>query len=93
MVSLAGFCEPESIVGAGGSVAGAEVPVHCGSPMELGTPTAGRLATGYSFDPPVEPVRLPPVWRCGCGFQLDAWDSTYLAGYPTVTDPVSARTP
>lgn len=48
--------------------------VHCGSLMELVTPAVGPAAVGYSFDPGnAGPVELPPVWRCGCGFQLDAW--------------------
>lgn len=50
------------------------VPVHCGCAMELVTPAVGPAAIGYSFDPgDGGPVQLPPVWRCGCGFQLDAW--------------------
>ncbi|WP_235501512.1 hypothetical protein [Arthrobacter sp. Leaf137] len=48
--------------------------VHCGTPMELVTPAAGRAAMVYTFDPDeLAPVKLPPVWRCQCGFQLDAW--------------------
>lgn len=54
--------------------------------MKLVTPAVGPLATGYSFEPPAEPVRLPPVWRCNCGFQLDAWagpvPESPLARYP-----------
>ncbi len=42
--------------------------------MDLVTPAVGRAAMGYSFDPDdFVPVKLPPVWRCQCGFQLDAW--------------------
>lgn len=48
-------------------------PLHCSEPMELVTPALGDEAAGYSFDPAEAPVQLPPVWRCGCGFQLDAW--------------------
>jgi len=56
------------------SAGGAEHTVHCGTPMELVTPAVGRAAMGYSFDPDgFMPVKLPPVWRCQCGFQLDAW--------------------
>lgn len=48
--------------------------VHCGSVMELVIPAVGPAAVGYSFEPEDGgPVHLPPVWRCGCGFQLDAW--------------------
>lgn len=48
--------------------------VHCGSAMELVTPAVGPAAVGYTFEPEDGgPVHLPPVWRCGCGFQLDAW--------------------
>lgn len=48
--------------------------VHCGTAMELVTPAVGPAAVGYSFEPDGGgPVQLPPVWRCGCGFQLDAW--------------------
>jgi hypothetical protein len=47
---------------------------HCGAPMDLVTPAVGPAAVGYSFEPEDgAPVQLPPVWRCGCGFQLDAW--------------------
>jgi hypothetical protein len=42
--------------------------------MELATPAIGPAAAAYSF-PPEDAVltELPPVWRCRCGFQLDAW--------------------
>jgi hypothetical protein len=41
--------------------------------MELVTPAVGPVAVGYTFEPDDDgPVQLPPVWRCGCGFQLDA---------------------
>ncbi len=61
-------CE-EPVSGAPGTA-----PVHCDSAMELVTPAVGPAAIGYSFDPgDGGPVQLPPVWRCGCGFQLDAW--------------------
>jgi hypothetical protein len=47
--------------------------VHCGATMDLVTPAVGPTAVGYSFELDDEgPVLLPPVWRCGCGFQLDA---------------------
>ncbi|WP_307613241.1 hypothetical protein [Pseudarthrobacter sp. W1I19] len=47
--------------------------VHCGITMELVVPAVGPAAVGYTFAPDNGgPVQLPPVWRCGCGFQLDA---------------------
>lgn len=47
--------------------------MHCGEPMELVVPAVGLQAVEYSFEPEEgEPVHLPPVWRCNCGFQLDA---------------------
>lgn len=59
-----------------------EAPLHCGTAMELVTPAVGPVAVGYTFEPNGGgPVRLPPVWRCGCGFQLDAWvRSPYASG-------------
>lgn len=48
-------------------------PLHCNEPMDLVTPAVGAEGAGYSFDDEDGPVQLPPVWRCGCGFQLDAW--------------------
>ena len=56
----------------GGTEGGAAV--HCGTAMYLVTPAVGPAAVGYTFEPEEGgPVQLPPVWRCGCGFQLDAW--------------------
>jgi hypothetical protein len=47
--------------------------VHCGATMQLVTPAVGTAAVGYTFEPDDGgPLHLPPVWRCGCGFQLDA---------------------
>jgi hypothetical protein len=47
--------------------------VHCGTAMGLVTPAVGPAAVGYTFVPEGgAPVLLPPVWRCACGFQLDA---------------------
>jgi len=40
--------------------------------MEIATPRTGALAVGYTFEPDDEPASLPPVWRCRCGFQMDA---------------------
>ncbi|TNB68408.1 hypothetical protein FHJ30_19715 [Arthrobacter sp. BB-1] len=50
--------------------------------MDLVTPAVGPAAVGYSFEAEDGgPVYLPPVWRCGCGFQLDAWiQSPYAYG-------------
>lgn len=46
--------------------------MHCGVPMELVVPAVGPQAV-ESFEPEEDAaVRLPPVWRCNCGFQLDA---------------------
>ncbi len=48
--------------------------VHCGAAMDLVTPAVGPAAAAYTFQPDgAGAVQLPPVWRCGCGFQLDAW--------------------
>lgn len=55
--------------------------VHCGTTMELVTPAVGPAAVDYTFGPEETTVQLPPVWRCGCGFQLDAWiQSPYAHG-------------
>jgi hypothetical protein len=43
--------------------------------MELVTPAVRRAVMGYTFGPDEPgPVQLLPVWRCQCGFQLDAWN-------------------
>ena len=66
---------------------------HCGAPMDLVTPAVGPAAVAYSFEPEDgAPVQLPPVWRCGCGFQLDAWiRSPYArASPPEAALPYSA---
>lgn len=48
--------------------------VHCGTAMELVTPALAWTRTGYTFEPEgLCKDELPPVWRCQCGFQLDAW--------------------
>lgn len=42
--------------------------------MDLVTPSLWLEGTGYTFGPEVSQREvLPPVWRCQCGFQLDAW--------------------
>lgn len=46
------------------------VPVHCGMPMEWKAP-APALMSFYSFAPADACAELPPLWRCGCGFQVD----------------------
>ena len=48
-------------------------PVHCATQMEMVVPALGSPAVEYTFEPEEGPVQLPPVWRCRCGFQLDAW--------------------
>jgi hypothetical protein len=64
--------------------------VHCGTPMHLVTPAIGPAAAHYTFEPDAEgPVELPPVWRCPCGFQLDAW--LPLAGTVHSTVDTSCR--
>ena len=48
--------------------------VHCGTPMQLVTPALGWERASYTFAPTAPGgSELPPVWRCACGFQLDAW--------------------
>lgn len=62
--SLAGFASR-----AGGA------PVHCGTPMEFVRQSLGKsneFVVNYTFESGPRPVQLPPVWRCACGFQLDA---------------------
>ena len=51
--------------------------VHCGTPMQLVTPAVGWESASYTFAPAhrLGTELLPPVWRCGCGFQLDAWSA------------------
>ncbi|QDG90056.1 hypothetical protein NIBR502770_17325 [Pseudarthrobacter sp. NIBRBAC000502770] len=47
--------------------------VHCGTPMQLVTPALGWQRASYTFAPTAPgDSELPPVWRCACGFQLDA---------------------
>lgn len=46
-----------------------QAPSHCGLPMEWTAP-AQNADFAYSFDAG-RSADLPPVWRCGCGFQLD----------------------
>ena len=45
-------------------------PSHCGMAMEWKAP-ASAVRSVYSFAPADAAPDLPPVWRCGCGFQLD----------------------
>ncbi|RAX14946.1 hypothetical protein DC347_19760 [Pseudarthrobacter sp. AG30] len=48
--------------------------IHCGTAMQLVTPAVGSEGASYTFAPAdSNSIELPPVWRCGCGFQLDAW--------------------
>jgi hypothetical protein len=68
-------------------------PLHCGTTMELVTPAVGPVAVGYTFKPDDGgPVQLPPVWRCGCGFQLDAWIRSPYASREQFGDPGAAHT-
>jgi hypothetical protein len=51
--------------------------VHCGTAMQLVTPAVGSEGASYTFAPDGgNTIELPPVWRCGCGFQLDAWPAS-----------------
>lgn len=51
-----------------------QAAVHCGAPMRLVTPSTGWERASYTFAPAdAGSAELPPVWRCACGFQLDAW--------------------
>lgn len=45
-------------------------PSHCGVPMEWKAPASATMSV-YSFAPADAAAELPPLWRCGCGFQLD----------------------
>ena len=45
-------------------------PSHCGMPMEWKAPAPATMSV-YSFAPADAAAELPPLWRCGCGFQLD----------------------
>lgn len=47
-----------------------QAPRHCGTPMRWTAPVLDAMAA-YSFDTGSGPAKLPPVWRCSCGFQLD----------------------
>ena len=48
--------------------------VHCGAAMQLVTPAVGGGNASYTFAASdAAGTELPPVWRCACGFQLDAW--------------------
>lgn len=46
--------------------------MHCGEPMELVIPAVGPQAVESFESEEDTAVHLPPVWRCNCGFQLDA---------------------
>ncbi|MDP9889215.1 hypothetical protein J2X98_002820 [Pseudarthrobacter enclensis] len=50
-----------------------EPAVHCGTRMQLVTPAIGWEGASYTFaSMGADGTTLPPVWRCSCGFQLDA---------------------
>ncbi|MFF1882049.1 hypothetical protein ACFVVC_11345 [Pseudarthrobacter sp. NPDC058196] len=62
---------------AGNSAPQGKSAVHCGTAMQLVTPAVGPEGASYTFAPVRgEGIELPPVWRCGCGFQLDAWPAS-----------------
>jgi hypothetical protein len=70
-------------------------PVHCATEMEMVIPAVGSTV-GYTFEPEGGPVRLPPVWRCSCGFQLDAWATGWPereTAPPTAEQPADHRVP
>lgn len=70
------------------------VPVHCGTPMEFARQslrTGSGLFVGHTFEQEQPPVALPPVWRCACGFQLDAQDSRPVGSL--AVGSVNARPP
>jgi hypothetical protein len=48
------------------------VPLHCGTPMEWSEFVPAQSMVLHTFDTEREASTYPPVWRCGCGFQLDA---------------------
>ncbi|MEO8281790.1 MAG: hypothetical protein ABI568_00050 [Pseudarthrobacter sp.] len=59
-----------------------EWPVHCATEMEMVVPAVGGTTVEYTFELEEGPVLLPPVWRCSCGFQLDAW----ATGWPELAE-------
>ncbi|BCW80636.1 hypothetical protein NicSoilC5_26550 [Arthrobacter sp. NicSoilC5] len=62
--------------------------VHCGSPMQLVTPALGWERASYTFAPTsAGSTELPPVWRCACGFQLDAWTTDSRGAHHTAAFP------
>lgn len=71
---------------------GAGTPVHCATEMEMVIPAVGSTAVDYTFEPAEGPVRLPPVWRCSCGFQLDAWATGWPQSAPELP-PSERRVP
>ncbi|HEX9229259.1 MAG TPA: hypothetical protein VF885_21875 [Arthrobacter sp.] len=52
------------------SAQGLPAPSHCGMPMEWKAPVSATMSV-YSYAPADAAAELPPLWRCGCGFQLD----------------------
>lgn len=70
-----------------GGVAAAEA-IHCGTPMVLFTPRATSVTYTFSSTASVDHGQLPPVWRCSCGFQLDAQipaDGSSAPGTPGIS--------
>lgn len=79
MSDINAFFEQEPLGPAAARVADqGDWPVHCATDMEIVVPAVGGTGVEYTFGPEEGPVRLPPVWRCRCGFQLDAW----VTGWP-----------
>lgn len=72
----------------GNSVPQESPAVHCGAAMQLTTPALALERASYTFAPEDSAgAALPPVWRCACGFQLDAWAGGAPAGYPAASFP------
>lgn len=60
--------------------------------MDLVIPSLGLEGTGYTFGPGIfQREVLPPVWRCQCGFQLDAWFPCTVADTQPATTSAPAR--
>jgi hypothetical protein len=49
-----------------------QAPVHCSGPMELRAFVPGQSTAIHTYDTGRDTAAFPPVWRCHCGFQLDA---------------------
>ena len=69
-ISFSGGAVAELAPATAPSVPSQAAPVHCGMPMEWKSPMSATMSV-YSFAPANAAADLPPLWRCGCGFQLD----------------------